>query len=107
MGSSFGKSFLGLRLADVLGNNIAVWRGNVGVIILDGISDFKPKFLIKIDGVFIVCLHMQVDLRNVLLRTEIKNMVQQLCTCKNPRILINQTCKCQNIHCSKLWLAFP
>ena len=69
MGSGFGNLFLALRLTDVLGKNIAVWWGNVGVIILDGISDFKPKFLIKIDGIFIVCLHMQVDLSNNLLRT--------------------------------------
>lgn len=69
MGSSFRKLFLALRLTDVLGKNIAVWWGNVGVIILDGICDFKPKFLIKIDGIFVICLHMQVDLCNILLRT--------------------------------------
>lgn len=82
---SFVKLFLGLWLTDILGNNVAIWGGNVGVIILDGVGDFKPKFLIEIDGIFIVRLHMQVDLHNILLRTEIKNMIQQLCTCTNPR----------------------
>lgn len=69
-----------LCLIDQLGNDIAIWWGNVCVIVLDGVCDFKPKFLIKTDGIFIVRLHMQVYLTNVLLRAKIKDMIQQFCT---------------------------
>lgn len=76
---NFATSFL--CLSDVFREDVAVWRRNVCVIVLDGICDFKSKFLIEVDGILIVCLHMQVNLRNILLRAEIKNMIQQFCTC--------------------------
>lgn len=68
--------------------NIAVWWCDVCVIVLDCFCNFKLKFLIKVYGIFIVCLHMQVNLRNVLLGAEIKNMIQQLRSCINPQIHI-------------------
>lgn len=68
--------------------NIAVWWCDVCVIVLDCFRNFKLKLLIKVNGVFIVCLHMQVNFRNVLLGAEIKNMIQQLCSCINPKIHI-------------------
>lgn len=80
--NSFEMLFL--RLTDILGKNIAVWWGNVCIVVLDSVRDFKPKFLVKIYGILVVCLHMQVNLRHVLLGAEIKNMVQQLRTCQIP-----------------------
>lgn len=71
----------------MLGKNIAIRRGNVCIIVLDSFRDFKLKFLIEVYGIFVICLHMQIDLRNVLLGTEIKHVVQQTCTCTNSRIL--------------------
>jgi hypothetical protein len=73
-----------LVLSDILCKNIAVWWGNVCVVVLYGVRDFEPEFLVKIYGILIVCLHMQVNLRHVLLGAEIKNMVQQPRTCQIP-----------------------
>lgn len=88
--TSFETLFL--WLSDILCNNIAVWWSNVGVVVLDGVCDFEPKFLVKIYSIFVVCLHMQVSLRNVFLGAELKNMVQQPRTCQIPRIkLLNQS----------------
>lgn len=42
---------------------------------MDGIRDFELKFLIKVDGIFIVGLHVQVDLTNVLLGAELNDMI--------------------------------
>lgn len=74
-----------LCLSNILGKDIAVWRGDVCVVILDGFRDFKPKFLIEVYGVLIVCLNMQVNFRNILLGAQIKRMVQQLFTCTNTK----------------------
>lgn len=60
-------SFLGLLLSDELSKYITVWGSNVCVVVFDGVSDFKPKFLIEVDGIFIICLHVQVNLSDVLL----------------------------------------
>lgn len=55
---------------------------NICVVVLDGFCDVKSKFLVEVDGIFIVGLHMQVNLGNILLGAEIKNMIQQFSTCK-------------------------
>ena len=44
---------------------------------------FESKLLVESDGIVVVCLNMQVYLRDVLLRREIKNMVQQLRPCQH------------------------
>ncbi|BAT80471.1 hypothetical protein VIGAN_03005600 [Vigna angularis var. angularis] len=67
--------FLRCACSRVPCENIAVWRCNVCIIVLDCFCNFKPKFLIEVYGVFIVCLHMQVHLRNVLLGAKIKSMI--------------------------------
>lgn len=67
--------FLWLRLIDQLGNNIAIRWSNVCVIVTNRICDFKTKFLVEIDCVFIVCLHVQVNLTDVFLGTKIKDMI--------------------------------
>ena len=69
-------------------DNITVWWCDVYVIVLDSFCNFKLKFLIKVNGIFVVCLHMQVNLRNVLLGAKIDNMIQQPCSCINPKIQI-------------------
>ena len=56
-----------LCLSDEFCKKIAVRRSNVRVIVLDGVRDFKSKFLVKVKGIFIVCLYVQVNLRNILL----------------------------------------
>lgn len=89
--------FLGLSLREMLGNNIAVRRGNVRIIVLDSICDVEPKFLVEVYGIFVICLHMQIDLRNVLFGTEIKRMVQQPCTCTDSRIWISESNKYQDL----------
>ena len=53
--------------SDELGKNKAVRRVNVRVIVLDCLRDFKSEFLIEVDGIFIVCLNMQVNFWHVLL----------------------------------------
>lgn len=80
--------------------NIAVWWGDVCIVVLDCFCDFKPKFLIKGYGIFIVCLDMQVNLRNVLLWAKIKNMIQQLCSCINQEIHITNL-RLSNIKATK------
>lgn len=83
---------LWLWLSDELRKDITVWWGNVSVVVFDSVCDIKSKFLIEVDSIFIVCLHMQVHLWYVLFGTEIKDMVQQLCTCnksKNSGSLLN------------------
>jgi len=77
-------SFLWLSLWKVLGENIAVRWSNICVIVLDGLCYFKAKFLVKIDGLFIVSLDMQINLRDVLFGAQIKNMVQELRTWAQP-----------------------
>lgn len=72
--------------------NIAVWWCDVCIIVLDCFCDFKPKFLIKVYGIFIVCLHMQINLRNVYLGAKIKNMIQQPCSCINPQDSHHKCC---------------
>jgi hypothetical protein len=47
------------------------------------LCDFKSKLLVESNRIVIICLNMQVYLRDVLLRREIKNMVQQLRPCQH------------------------
>ena len=75
-----GASFLRLR-RDEFCEDMTVGWSNVCVVVLDGFSDFKSKFLVEIDGIFIVSLDMQVNLGNILLGAEIENMIQQSSTC--------------------------
>lgn len=84
--------FLGLGLSDIIGKNITVRRGNVRVVVLNSFCDLEPEFLIEVYGVFIIRLHVQINFRNVLLGAEIKNVVQQRCTCKSHRSWIRKTC---------------
>lgn len=84
------RLFLVLALSYIFGKNITVRRGNVCVIVLNCFRDLEPKFLIEVYGIFIICLHMQINFRNVLLGGKIKNMVQQLRTCENHRIWIKK-----------------
>ena len=65
----------------MLGHDIAVWWRDVCVVILDGIGDFKSKFLVEIDSFIVIGLDMQVNLRDVLLGAQLKYMIQQLCAC--------------------------
>jgi hypothetical protein len=78
-----GSSFLCSRLADKFGNNITIWWRYVLIVVLYRLCYFKPKLLVERDGIVVVCLNMQVYLGDVLLCTEIKNMVQQLRSCQN------------------------
>ncbi len=103
--TSFGMLFL--CLSDILCYNIAVWWGNVGVVVLDSVCDFEPKFLVKIYGIFIVCLHMQVNLRDVLLGAEINNMVQQPRTCQIPTIKLLNLSKTQFMSKTRGQKLFP
>lgn len=82
--------FLGWAWSCKPRENIAVWWRDVCVIVLDCFCNFEAEFLVKVYGIFIVCLHMQVNLRNVLLGAEIKNMIQQFCSCINPKIHIRK-----------------
>lgn len=45
-GTRYEMLFLCLR--EKLGKNVAVWWGNVCVVVLDGVCDLKTKFLVKI-----------------------------------------------------------
>lgn len=67
--------FLRLRLRYEFRNNVAIRWSNVGVIVVDGFSDLKSELLVEVYGFFVVCLHMQVNLANVLLRAEIEDMI--------------------------------
>jgi hypothetical protein len=78
-----GCSFLCSSLANKFSNNITIWRCYVLIVVLYRLCYFKPKLLVERDGILVVCLNMQVYLGDVLLCTEIKNMVQQLCSCQN------------------------
>lgn len=67
--------FLRLRLRYEFRNNVAIRWSNVGVIVVDGFSDLKSELLVEVYGFFVVYLHMQVNLANVLLRAEIEDMI--------------------------------
>lgn len=54
-------------MSNKLGKNIAVRWSDVGIIVLNGICNFKPEFLVESNGIFIVCLHVQINLWGVLL----------------------------------------
>lgn len=69
-------------------DDIAIWWCDVCVIVLDSFCNFKLKFLIKTNRFFVVCLHVQVNLGNVLLGAKIKNMIQQLRSCINQTIRV-------------------
>lgn len=62
-------------LSDKPGNNVAIWRNNICVVVLNSIRDFKPKFFVKLDSIVIVCLHVQVDLTDVLFGAKINDMI--------------------------------
>lgn len=70
------SSFAGFRLSKGLGDNITVSWLYVDVVVLYGICDLKPKLLVELDRIFVVCLNVQVYFRYVLLGAYVKNMIQ-------------------------------
>lgn len=69
-------SIAGFRLSKGLGDNIAIPWLDVDVIVLYGVCDLKPKLLVELDRIFVVCLNVQVYLTHVLLGAHFKNMIQ-------------------------------
>lgn len=49
-------------MGGVLGEDVAVRWNDIGVVVLDGVSDLKPKLLVEVDGILVVGLHMQIHL---------------------------------------------
>lgn len=72
--------FLRLRLSHELCNYVAIWWGDIRIIVLDCACDFESVFLVELDGFLIVCLDMKVDLAYVLLHAKINHVIHQLCT---------------------------
>lgn len=76
----FDVSFCRFLWSDELGDNVAIWRCDFRIIVVDCVCDLKSEFFVELDGIIVVCLHVQVDLTYVLLRALVENMIQQLCT---------------------------
>lgn len=60
-------SFFCVRLGNDFTEHVTIGWTDVHIIIPYGVCDFKSKLFIEGNCIVIVCLHMQVDLPNILL----------------------------------------